>query len=304
MKISLLKKGHNINSKKLKKLMMLTVGTMILMPFLVGCTQKEETEIVDKVRQVSVYTVSDVAHRETLVYNGFINSSQVIPLNFQRDGKVENINVESGQKVLAGDTLMNLTKENESDIAATIYAPIDGVVSQILVDEGNLASKNYPAIILQSSDEKITIGVTGEDFKKIENYGNPSVEVSVNNVTRTAKFKSIALIPDASTMTYSVTIELESSKQTIIGDLAEVRLELSRISGIWLPISYVQNDGEDYVYIVNSDNRVERRNLKLYELNNDLVRVVGVNDGDRIITVGNSFVNEGQLVNAREDVHE
>ena len=82
-----------------------------------------------------------MAHRETLVYNGFINSSQVIPLNFQRDGKVENINVETGQKVLAGDTLLSLIKENESDIAATIYAPIDGVVSQILVDEGNLASK-------------------------------------------------------------------------------------------------------------------------------------------------------------------
>lgn len=304
MKISLLKKGHNINSKKVKKLVMLTVGTMILMPFLVGCTQKDETEIVDKIRQVSVYTVNEVAHRETLVYNGFINSSQVIPLNFQRDGKVENINVETGQKVLAGDTLLSLIKENESDIAATIYAPIDGVVSQILVDEGNIASKNYPVIILQSSGEKITIGVTGEDFKKIEKYGNPSVEVIVDNVTRTAKFKSIALIPDTTTMTYSVTIELEASNQTIIGDLAEVRLELSRISGIWLPISYIQNDGEDYVYIVNSDNRVERRNLKLYELNNDLVRVVGVNDGDRIITVGNSFVNEGQLVNAREDVHE
>ena len=47
--------------------------------------------------------------------------------------------------------------------------------------------------------------------------------------TRTAKFKSIALIPDTTTMTYSVTIELEASNQTIIGDLAEVRLELSRI---------------------------------------------------------------------------
>ena len=304
MKFSLFAKGHVINDKRKNKLILLLLSATMVVTTLAGCSQENEKEIVDKVRQVSVYTVNEEAYRETLVYNGFVNANQILPLKFQKDGKVENVYVEAGDKVKAGDLLMDLVKTDSSDLSNNVYAPIDGLVSQVLVDEGNLASKEYPAIIVQSENDKITIGVTSIDYQKIVDYGTPSVVVVANDLDRQAKFKSISMIPDASTRTYAVDIELDSSSELIVGDLAEVRLELSRVNGIWLPISYIQNDGEDYVYIVNSDNRVERRNLKLNELNNDFVRVVGLSDGDRIITVGNSFVSEGQLVNAREDVHE
>jgi multidrug efflux pump subunit AcrA (membrane-fusion protein) len=73
---------------------------------------------------------------------------------------------------------------------------------------------------------------------------------------------------------------------------------------MWLPINHIQNDGEDYVYIVTSENRVERKNLKLKEINNDLVRVEGLEEGNRVITIGNSFVKEGQQVEAREASNE
>lgn len=304
MKFSLFAKGLSINSNTKKKIILLTVCSMLFIPILSGCTQEKVKDVVDKVRQVSVFTVNEEAYRESLVYNGFVKANQILPLKFQRDGKVENVYVEAGKKVKAGDLLMKLVKVNESDVTGNIYAPIDGIISQVLVDEGVLTSKDYPAVIIQSIEERITIGVTSEDYKKIVNYGEPSVIVTINGVDQTAKFKSVSMIPDAATMTYAVDVDLDPIKQFLVGDLAQVKLELTRINGIWLPISYIQNDGEDYVFIVNADNRVERRNLKLNELNNAFVRVVGLNDKDRVITVGNSFVSEGQLVNAREDVHE
>lgn len=304
MKFSLFAKGHVINDKRKNKLILLLLSAAMVATVLTGCAQENEKEVIDKVRQVSVYSVNEEAYRETLVYNGFINANQILPLNFQKDGKVENVFVEVGAKVKTGDLLMSLEKADASDLSSNVYAPMDGLVSQVLVGEGNLASKEYPAVILQSENDKIAIGVTSVDYQKIVKYGTPSVIVVANDINKQAKFKSIAMLPDTSTMTYAVEIEVDDSSQLIVGDLAEVRLELARVSGIWLPISYIQNDGEDYVYIVNADNRVERRNLKLNELNNDLVRVTGLSSGDRIITVGNSFVNEGQLVNAREEVHE
>lgn len=287
--------------KRIKVMVTLLVMTLIL----TSCVQDEPAKAVEKIRQVSVVTVEEASYRETIKYTGYVTASQIIPINFSMDGKVDEVKVKQGQKVKTGDVLMTLeqmgTKINPAGFAVAI---MNGVVTQLINKPGDLVSKDYPVAILSTEQQVMKIGVTDTDLKKIEKFGNPVVSVDLNDTIVDAVLEDISKIPDETSRTYNVTVALKEGHTQLIGTVGTVSFELSRIYGIWLPIAQIQNDGEDYVYIVNNDNRVERRNLRLKELYNDLVRVEGLDEGNRVITVGNAFVKEGQQVTAREEDHE
>lgn len=277
----------------------------ILMFMVTGCAENEVVKATEKTRQVTVVTVKNEMFRETLVYTGFVSASQIIPVSFSIDGKVDTFTVNEGQLVETGDVLAELVKTGaDSDALSQLYSPIDGVVASVIQKEGDLIGAGYPVIILRSDVQIMDIGVTDIDLKRIESFSSPSVTVDLGGKLVDAKVDSLSKLPDESSRLYNVTLILDTEEALLLGQMGTARIELLLVRGIWLPISYIQNDGEDYVYIVNSENRVERRNLELEELNNALIRVQGLKDGDRVITVGNSFVKEGQKVVVREATNE
>lgn len=285
-------------TSSMRIMMIVTILALIL----TGCSKEEPIKPVEKMRQVSVVTVTNESHKETIAYTGFISSRQILPLHFNQDGIVGDVKVSEGQKVKSGDLLMTL-KDN-ADPMSSIYAGIDGVVAEVINRPGDVVGAGYPVIILRSSDQIVQVGVTDVDLLRIEKFGNPVVSFDLDGKVLEAKLDDINKIPDEASRTYTVTVALEDKTDYLIGSLGTVSFELARQSGMWLPINHIQNDGEDYVYIVTAENRVERKNLKLKEINNDLVRVEGLEEGDRVITIGNSIVKEGQQVEAMEASNE
>ena len=270
--------------------------------FLSGCSKEQIAKPIEKIRQVSVVTVNNETHKETIAYTGFVSARQILPLSFKQGGIVGDVKVLEGQMVKSGDLLMTL-KDN-TDPTSPIYAGIDGIVSEVINRSGEVVGAGYPVIILRSAEHIVRVGVTDDDLLRIEKFGDPVVTVDLDGKIIEAKLDDINKIPDESSRTYTVTVTLNDKTEYLIGKLGTVSFELARQSGMWLPINHIQNDGEDYVYIVNSENRVERKNLKLKEINNDLVRVEGLEEGNRVITIGNSIVKEGQQVEAREASNE
>jgi multidrug efflux pump subunit AcrA (membrane-fusion protein) len=280
--------------------MLLIVSVLALI--LSGCSKEETIKPEEKVRQVSVVTVNKETHKETISYTGFVSARQILPLSFGFDGIVGDVKVSEGQKVKSGDLLMSL--KNNSDPSASIYAGIDGIIAEVINRSGDVIGAGYPVVILRTAEQIVQIGVTDNDLIRIEKFGDPVVKVDLDSKIIEAKLDDINKLPDEMSRTYTVTVALDDKLDYLIGKLCTVSFELARQSGMWLPINHIQNDGEDYVYIVTSENRVERKNLKLKEINNELVRVEGLEEGNRIITIGNSFVKEGQQVEAREASNE
>ena len=278
---------------------------MTLVWLLTGCSEDTSSPTVDKIRQVSVVTVKNEAFRETLSYVGFVEPEQMIPISPQIDGKVKSIKVTEGLVVKAGEVLLELEKTGATtDAMSTLYAPIDGVVAEVFATEGLLVGAGNPAVLLSTERQIMQIGVTDQDLLLIEDFRNPSITVMLNDEKVSATLLDLNRLPDATSRLYTIKILLDSSESFLLGQMGSVSFELSRMNGIWLPINWIQNDGEDYVYIVNSDNRIERRNIRLKELNNDRIRVDGLKTQDRVVTVGNNFVKEGQQVVAREATDE
>lgn len=267
-----------------------------------GCVKEEPTKSIEKTRQVSVVTITNESHKETIDYTGFVTARQILPMSFQQDGIVGDVYVEEGQTVKAGDLLMILA--NNAATSATLYASMDGIVSEVINQTGEVIGAGYPVLILRSTQQIVKVGVTDVDLLRIEKFGNPVIMVDLDGKLIEGKLADINRIPDETSRTYTVTVSLDDNEDYLIGKLGIVTFELARIGGMWLPINHIQNDGEDYVYIVSSENRVERRNLKLKEINDHLVRVEGLDVGDQVITIGNSIVKEGQQVTTVEASHE
>lgn len=271
---------------------------LLAIALLSGCSNETPIERIEQVKQVNVVTMEKTYQKETVTYTGAITSRLILPVAPDFSGQVDVIHVKAGDQVSAGDILVTTKALDTSE--QTLYAPIDGKVADVFLKEGDLFDIQTPILLVREAQLVVEIGVTGDEFKKIKNEALEKVDVSTNDLSKTGEIYQMAQLPDANSRLYKVLVSVKDDQSLLIGDIASVTFSLSGVNGIWLPISRILNDGEDYVLIINTENRVERRNLKLLSLNNDLVRVDGLKEGDRVITVGYTNVKEGQLVNARE----
>ena len=119
-----------------------------------GCKAKEEvTPIVDKSKQVTVVTIEEASYKETLNYIGFVTADVMVPLKFQVSGEVAKVNFEEGDFVKKGEVIAELTKYGQvTDLNNKIYAPIEGIVSELYMKEGGLTSSEYPSVLVVSKN--------------------------------------------------------------------------------------------------------------------------------------------------------
>lgn len=264
-----------------------------------GCTEKEVPVSTEKIRGVEIVTMEENIFSEKIKYIGNISSTQVLPFGLDSGGRIDTIEVAPGDRVEIGDVLATYTSESLGD-GQELISEIDGYVVNVEQSEGTMVAPGYPVVILRSDDQIVKFGMIQNDVKRIESVGEIDIDIMIGDKVYKGELKGINQMPDIKSRTYDVTIEILDSDQFLLGELCEVTINLEEIKGIWLPIAYVQNDGEDYVYTVNSENRIVRKNLILAELNDAYVRVDGLEAGDRVVIVGNGFVREGQKVTLRE----
>lgn len=264
-----------------------------------GCTEKEAPVSAEKIRGVEIVTMEESTFNEKIKYIGNISSTQVLPLGLNAGGRIDTIEVAPGDRVETGDVLATYTSENLGE-GQELISEMDGYVVNVEQTEGAMVAPGYPVVILRSDEQIVKFGMIQNDVKRIESVGEIDIDILIGEKVYKGELTGINQMPDVKSRTYDVTIEILDSDQFLLGELCEVIINLEEIKGIWLPIAYVQNDGEDYVFTVNAEERIVRKNLTLAELNDSYVRVDGLDEGDRVVVVGNGFVREGQKVTIRE----
>lgn len=283
----------------MRKKMILSMIIAMTSIVLWGCTEKVAPVTTEKIRGVEIVTMEENTFNEKIKYIGNISSTQVLPFGLNAGGRIETIEVAPGDRVEKGDVLATYTNDNLGD-GQELLSELDGYVVNVEQSEGAMVAPGYPVVILRSEQQIVKFGMIQNDVKRIESVGEIDIEIMIGDKTYKGELSGINQMPDMKSRTYDVTIEILDSDQFLLGELCEVTINLDEIKGIWLPIAYVQNDGEDYVFTVNSEERIVRKNLVLGELNDAYVRVDGLEVGDRVVVVGNGFVREGQKVTLRE----
>lgn len=177
-----------------------------------------------------------------------------------------------------------------------LYTDMDGYVTDILFKEGENLAVGYPVIVVRSQEQVIDVGLDQTDAAKIK--PGDQAEVKVGNFTGSGEVTRIDQVPDTQTRTYNTEIKLTKKipvQAYLIGVAANVFLAAGAESGIWIPISAVMNDGEDYVYLVQNE-RAVKKNINLKNSQGFNVRVEGLNSGDTLVTSGMKELSEGMKV--------
>jgi hypothetical protein len=126
-----------------------------------------------------------------------------------------------------------------------------------------------------------------------------TAEITVNQVSYFGKVYEISKIPDSTSRTYQAYVSIDDYTQVNIGETAGVSIDLGERTGIWLMLNTIQNDGEDFVYIV-VDDRIVKRNVSLTTINNQMVLTTGLSAGDLVVIEGGRLVRPGVKVKIAE----
>ncbi|NOW04487.1 efflux RND transporter periplasmic adaptor subunit [Clostridium beijerinckii] len=181
---------------------------------------------------------------------------------------------------------------------ASLTADEDGYVVDILCKEGEMQSAGYPVILVRSERQVVTVGLSDNDVKKVQ--VGIKAEVKIDDTTTDGEIMNIVQAPDKQSGTYSAEIKILNqidNNKYYIGESVKVDIDNGEESGIWIPISSILNDGQDYVYTVE-DERAVRKNVTLGNTNENEVCVDGLKAGDNLVTEGMKNIKAGYQVSA------
>ena len=200
--------------------------------------------------------------------------------------------------------------ENSVDLLkdTRIVAPFDGIIERTYVDTYERVSSGQ-TIVRLVNPISTTVGFTApESMVTILDKPSTSFEVTFDafpNVKFSAKIKSFARTSsDALGFPVSlrlVNVDREKYKispgMTCIAEVVTPE-ENSKTAVVPLTAIYAPISGQDYIWVINSESRVELRKVSIGPLNgNDSVELLdGVKEGEKIVTAGTYKLHENQLV--------
>ena len=151
-----------------------------------------------------------------------------------------------------------------------------------------------PAVVLATHDVVINFGVSQTDVATLT-AGMPA-QIQIEDKSFTGSIKNVDVVPDETSRTYATNVTVDVADPDVyLGELATVKINIGERSGIWLPLSVILNDGNDYVYVVE-DGRAKREYVTVLEISDDQVLVEGTKAGEKIICEGMKLVRTGSAV--------
>ncbi len=173
---------------------------------------------------------------------------------------------------------------------ALITADSDGYVISVPGRKNEVTAAGVPVVVAGSKEGKGRIGLIREDAAQVK--AGDEVAVWLDNTETKGEIITVGKIPDPESRTYTMDITLDKTLEEKIGALIKVTITTGLARGIWLPVTYILNDGEDYVFVAQ-EKKARRKNVEITGMLDDMVCVKGLEDGDQLITEGFKSVKDG-----------
>lgn len=248
------------------------------------------------VRTVEVKEVKNETNNIMLDYLGGVIVNDERMLFTEVSGTIDKISVSQGRQVGKGDYLIAV-KDSEGKIL-NLNVDVDGYVKEVLVEQGSSVEAGDPLLIINAYNHRVTLGITSKDIKTVK--VGTKANIIIEDITTAGRIALLSPYPDEASRTFPAQIELEdiySKEDYIVGAVTEVELIVGEEEGIFLDINNVLNEGNQFVYIVENDDRAKKQNITIKGYSKNKVLVEGLNQGDKVIISGTSNLKEGQKVN-------
>ena len=189
----------------------------------------------------------------------------------------------------------------------SITAPISGRINEIKAKKGDLLDVNQQvAQILQFEKVKVMVGVPESDVAAVFDLNEAEVIIDALE-NRKVKGRKIFLSSQPRTLARLYDLELmvpNPDGRILPGMFGQVEL-VKRVfdQALAVPLYAVITRGDESFVYVEKDGKAERRLVKLGVLVGWQVHVeAGLNAGERVIVVGQRFLDDGQAVKVIKNV--
>lgn len=233
---------------------------------------------------------NNLERAQALVSRGFISNADLDSKVANRDAAVARVHVAEAQ----------LRQQQASNGRLDIRAPADGLVLTRAVEPGQVVSAGSAALFQIAKDGQIEMlaRVDEADLARLR-VGETATVTPVGGTTSyEGRIWQVAPVIDPQTRQGNARILLPYHKDLRPGGFAAARIVSGSADVPVLPESAIQNDDKgSYVYIVNADNVVQRRDVTVGQVSAAGVTVSsGLTGRERVVTLAGGFLNPGQKV--------
>ncbi|MDX9779060.1 MAG: efflux RND transporter periplasmic adaptor subunit [Patescibacteria group bacterium] len=246
------------------------------------------------------------------------NTSQQDQASFSlalADNQYENLKVKLDSQIAATKTQMDSAQLQYQNAlvnlqslydSRSIVAPIDATVFQKLVSNGDTVSAGQLVAVIGKSD-----GLKLKFFIEAENVPLLSVGQIIRAVDSDereyqGKISSIAAQADSISKRFQVEATLDNMENPpLLGTVVNVKLSLNKDAllsngSIFLPLSILEiGQNGSYVFLLR-DGKAYKQEVMIESVIGETAKLkLEANDNDLIITSGNKFLSDGQVVNIK-----
>ncbi|MGR5237093.1 efflux RND transporter periplasmic adaptor subunit [Vibrio alfacsensis] len=193
-----------------------------------------------------------------------------------------------------------------------IHAPFDGIVGRKLVDNHVQVQANAPILTVHDlNDLEVVIHIPHKVMLSGKDSTRAIAEISsIPGHAFPLTLRTFATLADPVSQTYPVVLGFEQLNgfHVLPGMAVKVlpvnNTEAVQEQQITLPLTAIvpDNQGKQFVWVVGSDNKAQKRYVEIGALNKDRIIVTDhLSKGERVIIAGVSSVKEGMEVRPYTD---
>lgn len=185
----------------------------------------------------------------------------------------------------------------------TVSAPFDGILGRRHVDVGDYVRVGDEITdIVDLSPLKIAVFVNEKEVVQLKK-NNPAMLKFAGGEKRQGIVSFIAPAADMQSRTFRVEIEMDNTENQLPAGLtAQVDIEVLSKQAAKIPPSILtlNDDGAVGVKIIDNEGKAEFKAVEILEDTADHIWIKGLDDGARVVMVGQDFIISGQIVEAVE----
>jgi len=233
---------------------------------------------------------AELDRAKQLVGRGFISQADIDNKTATRDAAVARVNVAKAQ----------LSEERARNSRLDVRAPSAGLVLTRNVEPGQIVSSGSGVLfrIAKGGQMEMQAKLAEGDLARIS-VGAPA---TVTPIGTDKQFKGqvwqISSVIDPDTRQGIARVALSYAPELRPGGFASARIIAGASHAPLLPESAVLSDGgQNYVYIVDKDDKVVRRNVTTGEVSDAGVAIAdGLDGSERVVLSAGAFLNPGDKV--------
>ena len=251
---------------------------------------------------VTVLNSNAILKSKTIRTSGFTEADKFIQVRAEIGGRVISTPFKQGDYVKEGDLLCQLYIAGR-EAYPKIVAPFSGYLESLRVDKGDyLNTGGICASLIDSNPMLLIADIAEKEIADID-VGANSMARLISGDEILGKVSFIATSADKNTRTFRVEIQVDNKDRKIRdGVSAEIYIESKKVFShkISPAILSLNDQGKLGIRTVDGNNSVEFREIEILEDTTDGLWISGLNENERIITLGQEYVFQGQTVNVKE----